>query len=116
MKHRKPTVQKTPEEYGVAALALQTGLSIPVIRMWEKRYQALAPRRTASNRRLYSKEDLARLLLLAKLTRHGHAISTIAQLSLIELKQRSEAVEALLHLGCDRAMVSTSACFWWARA
>jgi DNA-binding transcriptional MerR regulator len=96
MKHRKPTVQKTSEEYGVAALALQTGLSIPVIRMWERRYQALAPRRTATNRRLYSAEDLARLLLLAKLTRHGHAISTIAQLSLIELKQRSEAVEALL--------------------
>ena len=37
MKHRKPTVQKTSEEYGVAALALQTGLSTPVIRMWEKR-------------------------------------------------------------------------------
>jgi hypothetical protein len=30
MKTNKPTTQKTPGEYGVAALALETGLSTPV--------------------------------------------------------------------------------------
>jgi hypothetical protein len=38
MRTSKLTTQKTPGEYGVAALALQTELSTPVVRIWEKRY------------------------------------------------------------------------------
>jgi len=38
IKTSKLTTQKTPGEYGVAALALQTELSTLVVRIWEKRY------------------------------------------------------------------------------
>lgn len=59
----------------------RTGLSPHVIRVWEKRYGAVAPRRTASNRRLYSEAEVRRLLLLHAATKAGHSIGTIARLS-----------------------------------
>ena len=39
----------------------RTGLSAHVIRVWEKRYGAVVPARTAANRRLYSDEEIVRL-------------------------------------------------------
>jgi DNA-binding transcriptional MerR regulator/methylmalonyl-CoA mutase cobalamin-binding subunit len=59
----------------------RTGLSPHVIRVWEKRYGAVAPRRTPSNRRLYSDAEVRRLLLLHAATKAGHSIGTIARLS-----------------------------------
>lgn len=59
----------------------RTGLSPHVIRVWEKRYGAVAPHRTASNRRLYSEAEVRRLLLLHAATKAGHSIGTIARLS-----------------------------------
>lgn len=59
----------------------RTGLSPHVIRVWEKRYGAVSPRRNASNRRLYSDAEVRRLLLLHAATKAGHSIGTIARLS-----------------------------------
>lgn len=59
----------------------RTGLSPHVIRVWEKRYGVVAPRRTASNRRLYTEAEVRRLLLLHAATKAGHSIGTIARLS-----------------------------------
>ena len=64
----------------------RTGLSAHVLRVWERRYGAVSPDRTESNRRLYSKEEVRRLELMAMLTRGGHNISQIAQLSAKELE------------------------------
>ncbi|KAB2837503.1 MerR family transcriptional regulator, partial [bacterium] len=58
----------------------RTGLSPHVIRVWERRYQALAPDRSPTNRRMYSEAEVARLERLARLTDFGHSISQIAQL------------------------------------
>lgn len=58
----------------------RTGLSPHVIRVWEKRYGAVEPRRTASNRRLYTDAEVRRLALLHAVTRAGHSIGTIARL------------------------------------
>ena len=74
--------------YGIGAVASLTGLSSPNIRMWEKRYQAVTPKRTESNRRLYSNDDVERLVLMKKLTIRGHTISTIAHLTFEELNSR----------------------------
>ena len=74
--------------YGIGAVVRRTGLSAPNIRMWEKRYQAVVPKRTPSNRRLYTGEDLERLTLLHTLTARGHSISNIANLSLGQLRER----------------------------
>jgi DNA-binding transcriptional MerR regulator len=75
--------------------------------MWEKRYGAVTPERTESNRRLYRAEDVERLMLLKKLTDRGHAISTIANLGLKELEQRLEEAESLLRVkGSSQGVLS----------
>lgn len=74
--------------YGIGAVVSRTGLTAPNIRMWEKRYGVVTPRRSDSNRRLYSGEDVERLTLLKRLTDCGDAISTIANLKIEELRKR----------------------------
>ena len=68
-------------------VARQTGLSVQVIRVWEKRYGAVKPVRADNNRRLYSEEDVERLRLLREATQAGHAIGQIATASLPELQR-----------------------------
>jgi len=65
----------------IRAAAQRTGLSAHVIRVWERRYGAIVPARTASRRRLYSAGEVERLLLLSRLTQEGRSIGTIARLS-----------------------------------
>ena len=48
--------------------------------MWEKRYGAVEPERTDTNRRLYSDKSIQRLVFLAELTKNGHSIGHIANL------------------------------------
>ncbi|MEM1084448.1 MAG: MerR family transcriptional regulator [Verrucomicrobiota bacterium] len=81
-------VSKKSDEnfYGIRAVTERTGLTAPSIRMWEKRYGAVVPERTETNRRLYRSEDVERLILLKKLTDHGHVISRIANLELERLQ------------------------------
>ncbi|MGD9043718.1 MAG: MerR family transcriptional regulator [Desulfobacterales bacterium] len=64
----------------IGFVALQTGLSTHVIRVWEKRYRAVQPGRTATGRRLYSENDLQRLLLLQRASRCGHRIGQLSEL------------------------------------
>jgi len=80
----------------IRMVAQRTGLSSHVIRAWEKRYQAIKPHRTETNRRLYSQKDVDRLTMLHQLTQHGHSISSVAQLDDEELSERlSEVLETL---------------------
>jgi DNA-binding transcriptional MerR regulator/methylmalonyl-CoA mutase cobalamin-binding subunit len=62
-------------------VAERTGLSPHLIRVWERRYQAIVPERTASNRRLFSEPDVLRLQLLKKAVDAGNNISQVARLS-----------------------------------
>src|SRR5688572_1248210 len=64
----------------------RTGLSPHVIRIWERRYQAVSPARTEGGHRSYLEEDVLRLILLRQLTEAGHKISGIAKLSTPELE------------------------------
>lgn len=77
--------------YPIGVVARRTGLSTHVIRVWERRYGAVHPRRTDGNRRLYTDRDIERLRLLHSLTRAGHAISQVAALPLAELRALSLA-------------------------
>jgi DNA-binding transcriptional MerR regulator/methylmalonyl-CoA mutase cobalamin-binding subunit len=67
----------------------RSGVTAHVIRIWERRYGALAPSRTGTNRRMYSDEEVLRLRLLKELTERGHRIGGIAELP-------TEALEGLL--------------------
>ena len=73
--------------HAINAVVRRTGLSAHVIRIWEKRYAAVEPERTATNRRLYSDEQVERLLLLREITQAGQSIGYVAQLPTDQLKQ-----------------------------
>jgi DNA-binding transcriptional MerR regulator/methylmalonyl-CoA mutase cobalamin-binding subunit len=71
--------------YTISFVSQHSGLSAALIRIWEKRYQAVNPVRSASNRRLYSEADVLRLQLLKKAVDSGHRISQVANLPSEEL-------------------------------
>ncbi|HKX12291.1 MAG TPA: MerR family transcriptional regulator, partial [bacterium] len=77
----------------IQKVARLTGLNPHVIRMWEKRYEAVKPERTQTNRRAYTDEDIERLQLLGYLTREGHRIGQVARVSLTELKELVKSLE-----------------------
>jgi len=70
----------------IQAVAQRTGLSLHVIRVWERRYGAVVPGRTESQRRLYSEEQIERLSLLRQLTQEGQGISYVAKLPTEQLR------------------------------
>lgn len=80
--------------YPMKVVARRTGLTPHVIRVWERRYRAVTPQRTESNRRLYNDDDVQRLQLLHRATKAGHSIGQIANLptehlvSLVESEAR----------------------------
>jgi DNA-binding transcriptional MerR regulator/methylmalonyl-CoA mutase cobalamin-binding subunit len=61
-------------------VAKRTGLSPCLIRIWERRYAAVEPARTSTNRRRYSEAEVERLTLLRQATRLGHSIGAVAGL------------------------------------
>ena len=69
----------------IKVVVRRTGLSAHVIRVWEKRYQAVVPARTETNRRLYSDEDIVRLQWLQQAVQAGQSIGRIAHLPTAEL-------------------------------
>jgi len=73
--------------YPIQVVSQRSGLSADVIRVWERRYQAVRPARSPSNQRLYSENDISRLALLRTATTRGRRISSIADLSNRQLAQ-----------------------------
>jgi DNA-binding transcriptional MerR regulator/methylmalonyl-CoA mutase cobalamin-binding subunit len=76
-------------KYPIKVVSQMTGLSVHVIRAWERRYNVVEPDRTDTNRRLYSEEDIEKLKLLNDALRLGHHIGGVANLSLAELRSLS---------------------------
>jgi MerR family transcriptional regulator, light-induced transcriptional regulator len=76
----------------IQSVARRTGLSPHVIRIWEKRYRAVEPQRTGSNRRLYTDAEVGRLLLLRRATEAGHSIGAIAKLDNGRLEELTSAL------------------------
>ncbi len=82
----------TPEAlYPMRVVTRLTGLPANTIRVWERRYQAIAPRRTGGNARRYSADDVRKLQLLRDLTSRGHRIGDVAARTIRELEQIVEA-------------------------
>jgi DNA-binding transcriptional MerR regulator/methylmalonyl-CoA mutase cobalamin-binding subunit len=84
----------------IGAVASLTGISASTLRAWERRHKVVFPSRNSRGQRLYSAEDLARLLDLAKLVLSGYSISNIATLSTDELRRlrrRDTGINAKTH-------------------
>ncbi len=77
----------------VRTVALRTGLTPHVIRVWERRYGTVNPSRSSGNQRLYTEADVERLALLKQVTDHGHSISRVTSLPTERLSALVSAVD-----------------------
>jgi DNA-binding transcriptional MerR regulator/methylmalonyl-CoA mutase cobalamin-binding subunit len=86
MTTRSEAFASTPR-YPIRVAARRGGVSVDVLRAWERRYEAVRPVRTEGEQRLYSDADVHRITLLQRLTAAGHAISALADAGTEELEQ-----------------------------
>lgn len=85
MAEKRPA-SATPK-YMIGRVTKLTGLSVDVIRVWERRYAAIKPLRSDGGTRLYSDADVSRLNRLRQAVELGHSISQASRLSDGELEQ-----------------------------
>lgn len=74
-------------EHSMGVVTKKTGLTSHVLRAWENRYGAVRPSRSSGNQRLYSDEDVARLMLLKTAVDNGRRIGDISHLPTAELRR-----------------------------
>jgi methanogenic corrinoid protein MtbC1 len=85
----------TETAHPIGVVAERTGLTPDVIRVWERRYGVVEPRRSPGGQRIYSDADVERLSLLHRATRGGHGISHVASLSKPKLEQLVRDIESV---------------------
>lgn len=71
----------------IGVVAERTGLSVDVLRVWERRYGVVDPGRATGGRRLYTESDVERLGLLARATEAGRSIGQVAHLDMPALRR-----------------------------
>lgn len=83
------------KKYSMKVVSMRTGLTAHAIRAWERRYDAVSPKRDANNRRYYTEDDIDRLLLLKKATDAGFGISQVVESSDEELQSLIESMNVI---------------------
>lgn len=86
-----PDESPVESRFRIGAVSRLTGVPADTLRVWERRYTVVSPLRTDGGNRLYSQEDIDRLVLIKRLVDVGHAIGTVANLSLKQLKERADS-------------------------
>lgn len=66
--------------YSIKDLESLSGVKAHTIRIWEKRYNLIQPKRTKTNIRYYTDDDLRKLLNICFLYKKGYKISKIGQM------------------------------------
>ncbi len=61
--------------YSIKQASIRSGVSIPLIRAWERRYGVVSPQRTASGYRLYDDAAIATLVRVREMTQIGWTAS-----------------------------------------
>lgn len=84
----------TDGSVSIGGVAEATGLSVEVIRIWERRYGFPVPMRLPSGHRRYRAEDLRRLRLLSLALANGHRPAQVVPLSEAELRSLLERPES----------------------
>jgi MerR family transcriptional regulator, light-induced transcriptional regulator len=75
-------------KYSIKELEQLSGIKAHTIRIWEKRHHLIAPSRTATNIRLYSDDDLKKIINVSVLNNNGIKISRIADMTVDELNRK----------------------------
>lgn len=67
-------------QYSIRDLEQLSGIKAHTLRIWEQRYDIIAPQRTDTNIRYYGDRDLKLVLNISLLKDHGYKISEIARM------------------------------------
>lgn len=81
-----------PLRYPIRAVTRLTGISMETLRAWERRYQAVMPEHTERGR-MYSENEIQRLVLLRGAVDLGHSIGQVAKLPMQDLQEISRRAE-----------------------
>lgn len=98
--------------YRSSAAARMVNIPVATLRVWERRYKVVGPTQAPSGHRLYSSQDVRRLVLIKQLVNKGHAIGMLARLDtarLQDLVDEAEQTEATLGRGATKALPHASA-------
>lgn len=71
--------------YSIRDLEQLSGIKAHTLRIWEQRYNIIAPKRTDTNIRLYDDQDLKLVLNISLLKEHGYKISEISKMTSEEM-------------------------------
>lgn len=88
--------------YRSSAAARMVNIPVATLRVWERRYNVVGPSQAPSGHRLYSSQDVRRLVLIKQLVNKGHAIGMLARVDtarLQDLINEAEQTEATLVRG-----------------
>lgn len=77
---RTDTLNSIKKDFTIKDLENISGVKAHTIRIWEKRYGLLNPRRTDTNIRYYSNQNLTKLLNIVLLNKNNYKISKIAEM------------------------------------
>jgi DNA-binding transcriptional MerR regulator len=61
--------------YNIKQASIRSGVSVPLVRAWERRYGLVSPKRTPSGYRLYDDDAIATLIRVKELTENGWSAS-----------------------------------------
>jgi len=81
--------------YSIKDLEVLSGIKAHTIRIWEKRYNLLEPKRTGTNIRYYCDEDLRKILNVSMLVKHGKKISKVAEWGSERIRDEILSMEAV---------------------
>jgi len=91
-----------------------SGIKAHTLRIWEKRYQLIVPKRTDSNIRYYDETDLQRLMDVSLLYRKGYKISKIAVMENGVFRAKITTYKNA-DLGLEAQLNSMMQCITWNR-
>lgn len=74
--------------YSISDLEKLSGIKAHTLRIWEQRYVLIQPKRTKTNIRYYTDDDLMTILNVSVLNKNGYKISKIAAMSPAERSHR----------------------------
>lgn len=92
--------------YRSSAAARMVNIPVATLRVWERRYQVVGPTQSPSGQRLYSSQDVRRLVLIKQLVNRGHGIGMLARMDtagLQDLVDEADLTETVLKGGGDLA-------------
>ena len=86
-----PSLRSSNATYRSGVAARLAGVPVETLRVWERRYGVIRPRKSSSGQRLYSADDVRRLTLIKQLLDLGHPIGAVATMQTENLIQMFSA-------------------------